>query len=150
MRFSIFLPLAILVAAASVVVARPVDDYMLASRSDADMSLSARDLQLLDYLVARSDADLSLSAREDLDIVDLLRREYLPARLVARDAFDQPQREHFKTFEEYEKAWMQWNRRNMKMDKSIKKALNKNAKTYEKQQGGSKGILGKLFGKKKQ
>ena len=45
---------------------------------------------------------------------------------------------------------MQWNRRNMKMDKSIQKALKNNAKTYEKQQKGSKGILGKLFGKKKQ
>jgi len=150
MRFSSFLPLAVLVAAASVAVARPVDDYMLASRSDADISLSARDLQLLDYLVARSDADLSLSARSTLDIVDLLRREYLPAGLVARNEFDQPQREHYKTFDEYEKAWLQWNKRNRKLDQSMKKATNAYAKQYQKQQGGSKGILGKLFGKKKQ
>ncbi|TFY57210.1 hypothetical protein EVJ58_g7162 [Rhodofomes roseus] len=154
MRLSSFLPLA-LVAVASVAVARPVDDYMFAARSDGEQALSERDLQILDhfareYLAARSDADLYLEAREDFDSVDLLEREYFEPGLVARGPLDQPQREHFKTFDEYEKAWIAWNRRMRKIDHSSQKALKKNAAAYNKEQGKSKGVLSKLFGKKKQ
>ncbi|KAH9841561.1 uncharacterized protein C8Q71DRAFT_904323 [Rhodofomes roseus] len=150
MRFSSFLPLA-LVAAASVAVARPIDDYMFAARSENELSLSERHLQILDryareYLAARSDADLE--ARGDLNSV--VEREYFEPELVARGPLDQPQREHYKTYEEYEKAWLDWSRRMRKMNHSTQKALKKNAAAYNKQQGGSQGVLSKLFGKKKQ
>ncbi|TFY57206.1 hypothetical protein EVJ58_g7166 [Rhodofomes roseus] len=139
MRFSSFLPLAI-VAAASVAVARPVDDYMFAARSDSEVALSERDLQIIshfarEYLAARSDADLYLSARSDFEDGDLFEREYLEPG----------------TFDEYEKAFLEWNARMRKMDHAGKKILNKNEAAYNKHQGGSSksGGLSKLFGKKK-
>ncbi|KAH9828708.1 uncharacterized protein C8Q71DRAFT_851962 [Rhodofomes roseus] len=155
MRFSNFLPLAI-VAAASVAVARPVDDYMFAARSNSEVALSERDLQIIshfarEYLAARSDADLYLSARSDFEDGDLFEREYLEPGLVARGPLDQPQREHYRTFDEYEKAFLEWNARMRKMDHAGKKILNKNEAAYNKHQGGSSksGGLSKLFGKKK-
>ncbi|TFY57211.1 hypothetical protein EVJ58_g7163 [Rhodofomes roseus] len=124
MRFSSFLPLA-LVAAASVAVARPVDDYMF------------------------FDADLYLEAREDFDPVDLLEREYVESELVARASpLYQPQRGHYKTVGGHDKTspWREWNRRMGHARMKIKAAVDSELE----QQGGSQGVLSKLFSKKKQ
>ncbi|KAH9828705.1 uncharacterized protein C8Q71DRAFT_728492 [Rhodofomes roseus] len=153
MRFSSFLPLA-LVAAASVAVARPVDDYMFFARNDGEQALSERDLKILDhfareYLAARSDADLYLEAREDFDPVDLLEREYVESELVARASpLYQPQRGHYKTVGGHDKTspWREWNRRMGHARMKIKAAVDSELE----QQGGSQGVLSKLFSKKKQ
>ena len=62
---------------------------------------------------ARTDSDVALTAR-DVEVINLLAREYVAAALVAR--MEQPQREHFKTYEEYEKAWLAWSRNSRKID----------------------------------
>ena len=49
-----------------------------------------------------------------MEVISLLAREYVAAALAART--EQPQREQFKTHEEYEKAWIAWNRNNRKID----------------------------------
>jgi len=94
MRFAGFLPLAVLVAATSVAGARPGDDYMLASRSGADMSLSARDLQLLDYLVARGEPDID--------------QKYRALLAASNPRPGQPRLKPHMTHQEYVKAYAKW------------------------------------------
>lgn len=48
-----------------------------------------------------------------MEVISLLAREYVASTLAVR--MDQPQREHFKTHEDYEKAWIAWNRNNRKI-----------------------------------
>lgn len=70
----------------------------------------------------RADVDDSLIARELVGL-DLLAREYLSAALVAR--MERPEREHFRTLEEYEKAWRAWNRRNGRMSHELQHTIQK-------------------------
>ena len=56
-----------------------------------------------EHLAARSYADLAFTPREDHDIYS---RAYGTSELTARGPFDQPQREAFKNWEDYDKAWL--------------------------------------------
>lgn len=69
-------------------------------------------------MYARSDDGLYLAAR-DLDTVTLLARDLLYARL------DQPKREHYPTWEAYDKAWKAWNRHNGEVLRDYQKTLAK-------------------------
>ena len=69
-----------------------------------------------------------------------------------------PQREHFGSFEEYEKAWLKWNRANRKVDHASQKLIKGEAAKGEKEQAkirakanGEKkpGLMSKIFGKGK-
>lgn len=66
-----------------------------------------------------------------MEVISLFAREYVAATLAAR--VDQPQREHFKTHEEYEKAWIAWNRNNRKIDHA-QQAINKKYNAGEQPQ----------------
>ncbi|EPS98183.1 hypothetical protein FOMPIDRAFT_1024752 [Fomitopsis schrenkii] len=91
MHFLTFVPCA-LVAAASLAAAYPVDTDMFTARADSDAVLMAR----------------------DIEVISLLAREYVAATLAAR--VDRPRREQFRTHEDFEKAWLAWNRTNRKID----------------------------------
>ncbi|KAH9828706.1 uncharacterized protein C8Q71DRAFT_863770 [Rhodofomes roseus] len=138
MRLSSHLPLAIVVAAASVAVGRPVDDYVYTARSDA--GLSARDLRVLNLfmreylpLPGRSDPDLYLFARDDSGVADLPQREYFEPELVARGALDQPKRESYKTWEEWDSAMRAWNARMGKLAHATQKAVDKHGTSAQPQ-----------------
>ena len=79
---------------------------------------------------ARSDIGATLTAR-DVEVISLLAREYVAAALAARA--EQPQREQFKTHDEYEKAWLAWNRNNRKIDHA-QQAINKKYNAGEQPQ----------------
>ncbi|KZT65731.1 hypothetical protein DAEQUDRAFT_759143 [Daedalea quercina L-15889] len=83
MRFTGLFSIALAAVTASVAVAHPVYDSMLTARADDDLSLYARELAVLD-LLGREYADYGLSRRDDIDVVDLLRREYIASVLFAR------------------------------------------------------------------
>ena len=94
------------------------------ARSHDDSSLSERDLEMLDvfsreYLAARGYSDLSFAAREDDS--DLYAREYDVPELFARGLLDPPQRESFRNFDDYEEAWLAWNKRARQMSKKMEK-----------------------------
>lgn len=114
MRLSTFLPYALLVATASFATAHPMDSntfaYVLSSEDDHLVSRVARS--------PRTNNGLSLSARE-LEAITLLARDFIAEALVART--DRPRREQFKEFDDYEKAWIAWNRRNRKVDHGMQK-----------------------------
>lgn len=118
MRLSNVLPLALLVATASLAAAQPIDRYILAyvypvhphGTSNHFMTVSSR-----------ADDDASLMARE-LASVDLIARD-LSAALIAR--MDRPERSHFKTEEEYDKAWRAWNRRMGKLSDAMQHTMQK-------------------------
>lgn len=114
----------------------------LAARSD-NLALTARAFdEEEEGLFAREDFHDELLAREvltddlfarDLLDGDLLARSYLEEELEAR-SMDQPRRENYRTYEDYERAFLEWNRRMRTMDHAFKKTMNKNEAQYQRHQ----------------
>ena len=106
-------------------------------------------------LVAREPDALALGVRafdEDEDVLsvregDLLSRGLLADALFARAhlearALEQPRREHYRTYEEYERAFLEWNRRMRGMDHAFRKTLDRNEAQYQRHQPHASGSGG--------
>ena len=65
------------------------------------------------------------------ELAGLLAREYLSTELVTR--MERPEREHFRTVEEYEKAFRAWNRRMGKMQHTIQHTMQKHDPGHQPQ-----------------
>ena len=65
------------------------------------------------------------------ELAGLLAREYLSTELVTR--MERPEREHFRTVEEYEKAFRAWNRRMGKMHHTIQHTMQKHDPGHQPQ-----------------
>ena len=132
----------------------------LATRSDT-LALNARafdqeeeglfarafDQEEEEGLFARTDLHDELLSREvltddlfarDLLSGDLLARTYLADELATR-SLEQPRRENYRTHDEYERAFLEWNRRMRKMDHAFKSTLNRNEAQYQRHQAHASG-----------
>ena len=92
---------------------------------------------LHDELLSREVLTDDLFAR-DLLSGDLFARTYLSDELAAR-SLEQPRRENYRTHDEYERAFLEWNRRMRKMDHAFKSTLNRNEAQYQRHQAHASG-----------